>query len=73
MAMCMPISILNIRCLEQQGRCGICGTDADLVVDHDHVTSRVRGILCRRCNRTLGQFEDDRELLRRALDWLEER
>ena len=58
--------------LEQEGRCGICGTDLDLVVDHDHTTGRVRGLLCRRCNRTLGQFEDDRELVRRALEWLED-
>ncbi len=55
---------------EQDGRCGVCLTPAELVVDHDHVTGRVRGLLCRRCNRSIGQLNDDPEILRRAADWL---
>jgi hypothetical protein len=42
----------------QQGLCGICGGDiGEGQIDHDHVTGRVRGILCRGCNVSLGHYE----------------
>lgn len=48
----------------QDGRCGICERAlhglprGDVVIDHDHSTGAVRGILCRRCNTTLGLLGD---------------
>lgn len=43
---------------QQHGRCGICGRDIFLVLDHDHATRKVRGYLCRGCNTKLSGFDD---------------
>lgn len=57
--------------------CSICGTTgwtgrhARPHVDHDHVTGKVRGILCNECNIGLGKFKDDPALLRAAIRYLE--
>lgn len=59
----------------QNGVCALCGSPADpngvraasrLHVDHDHETGRVRALLCNHCNRALGYFRDDPELMQRA-------
>jgi len=47
----------------QGGGCAVCGrTDADNV-DHDHVTGRVRGILCFNCNVAIGHVAEDEDRL----------
>src|SRR5574341_729598 len=58
---------------EQGGGCAICHAtprNARMAVDHDHRTGLVRGVLCTRCNRALGQFRDDAGLLEEAADYL---
>jgi hypothetical protein len=57
----------------QDGRCRICGTTDSGIAgfDHDHLTKRVRALLCSDCNAGLGLFDDDPERLRAAADYLE--
>jgi hypothetical protein len=57
--------------LAQAGRCAICGRKGFLVVDHCHLSKRVRELLCRPCNTMLGQANDSRERLKRAIAYLD--
>ena len=65
---------------QQQGRCAICLRTAeeaghtsrhpDLVVDHDHESGAVRGLLCVHCNQALGHLGDDMVRLTAAVAYL---
>ena len=60
----------------QTGICAICKrTDLSgrrLAVDHDHETGRLRGLICLKCNRGLGCFDDNKEFLANAVTYLKE-
>jgi len=59
---------------EQNYGCAICRVrDKPLVVDHDHKTKQIRGLLCRACNSWLGHHLDKEteEYLISALRYLE--
>jgi hypothetical protein len=47
-------------------QCTICGDEGDLVIDHDHQKNEIRGMLCNRCNKGLGLFRDNADLLEYA-------
>jgi hypothetical protein len=66
---------------EQDGRCAICrqpetmihpksGQTKELAVDHCHTTGQVRGLLCNRCNTTIGLFNDDPTVIEAAAQYL---
>jgi uncharacterized protein YbaR (Trm112 family) len=60
----------------QDGVCKICHKDCKtksrLSVDHNHSSGKVRGLLCNRCNRAIGMFEDSPELLLSAISYLQD-
>lgn len=61
-------------------QCEICGVSesvlagqkARLVIDHDHKSGRIRGVICNSCNLALGWAVDSPELLRAMADYLED-
>jgi len=59
----------------QGGGCAICGATPEengkrLNVDHDHETGAVRGLLCGSCNRAIGLFQDDPNIMRSAVNYM---
>jgi hypothetical protein len=56
--------------IENTKECVICGNRTNLVVDHDHATNKIRGMLCNMCNKGLGLFRDNPELLEYARIYL---
>ena len=64
----------------QRGLCSICreleksvykGRPRRLAVDHDHLTGKIRSLLCSRCNTAVGVLNDNPVLLRAAADYIE--
>lgn len=58
--------------------CSLCGrsiayANRTLHIDHDHLTNKVRGVLCPGCNTGLGKFNDDVELLAKAIEYINRR
>lgn len=63
--------------VSQNGVCAICKKKCtcgrSLAVDHNHETGLVRGLLCSKCNRAIGLFDDSYELLLVAANYLQNR
>ncbi len=67
--------------LENQNNvCAICekpetalknGKVKSFAIDHDHLTGKIRGLLCSKCNRGIGYFKDSKILLSNAIEYLE--
>ena len=60
---------------KQKNKCGICKLDQDdhkrrFAVDHCHKTNTVRGLLCEKCNRGIGFFDDDISKMKFAIRYL---
>lgn len=60
----------------QNHKCAICFVHVEKVkrrfaVDHDHKTGSIRGLLCGRCNKAIGLMDDNTNILRSAVQYLE--
>lgn len=62
----------EVMCKTQENRCGICGKECKLYIDHNHITNVIRGLLCNNCNLGLGHFKDCLQTLKKATTYLEE-
>ena len=63
--------VTNLKLL-QDYKCAVCLEDISnrFHIDHDHVTGKVRGLLCHLCNVGLGSFRDTTEFLESAIAYL---
>jgi hypothetical protein len=62
---------------KQNNKCAICESEysgrkdySNFCVDHDHITNRIRGLLCGPCNMLLGNANDSLEILKSAIGYL---
>ena len=68
----------NVLLKEQNYACRICKTTeptetkTKFCIDHDHVTGKVRGLLCNKCNAGIGMFNDNIDLLISAIAYIKE-
>jgi hypothetical protein len=63
----------GVALLADQEACECCGVSRErepMVVDHDHATRLVRGVLCNGCNGALGSYRDNVEMMRRYAEIL---
>lgn len=58
----------------QNGVCSICNKECSsgrrLSVDHNHETGAIRSLLCGNCNKGLGCFQDNPDLLLKSIEYL---
>jgi len=60
---------------QQEGKCRVCNHHYSidkLVIDHNHKTEEVRGLLCSPCNMALGLLKDNPDVLLRGAMYLQE-
>lgn len=58
---------------KQDNKCAICKrTPKILAVDHCHITNKVCGLLCKKCNSGIGFLQDDVAIVKSALEYLSE-
>jgi hypothetical protein len=62
--------------IAQDCKCAICKTHLPMSghlthLDHDHKTGKLRDFLCTNCNRGLGHFQDNEDILMAAIKYLQ--
>lgn len=66
---------------EQNNLCAVCDNKESIInvksnkvqklsVDHDHITGKVRGLLCTACNKGLGLLKDDPDIVLKGYNYL---
>ena len=69
----LTIEKYDLMYAQQEGKCAICGIYKEVLdVDHCHKSNKVRKLLCNICNKGLGSFGDNIELMEKAISYLKE-
>ena len=61
---------------KQNGKCAICnfefslGRNNQANIDHNHKTGKIRGLLCKDCNITLGNIKEDINILNTMISYI---
>jgi hypothetical protein len=72
MAYAYDLEVVELIALLAAPTCAACGRawgnsrDRQPLIDHDHTTGKVRGVICSACNIGIGHFDDDPGRLVRA-------
>lgn len=75
----MTVEEYDYMLAQQNGVCAVCGNTEvralkgkvmRLVVDHDHTTGEVRGLLCFACNAAIGLMRENAQYMRSAADYI---
>ncbi len=57
----------------QKGNCFLCKEHKKvLYIDHNHITNKIRKLLCRECNSTLGLIKENTNTLKNMIQYLEQ-
>ena len=67
-----PIALYDRLLVFQERVCWFCKEDLPLVIDHDHKTGHIRGLLCDNCNLILGVVEGNLPNLLAMLEYIEQ-
>jgi hypothetical protein len=69
----------NTMFIFQGGVCLVCGQSEivtrlgkikNLAIDHNHVTGKIRGLLCQKCNQALGLLNDNPVIIKSLLKYI---
>jgi hypothetical protein len=58
---------------DQNGKCYICEKEIfgrEVKVDHNHLTGKVRKLLCHNCNTSLGLLNEDVKIFEKCIEYL---
>lgn len=74
----LTIDDFNKMYKSQNGLCAICrssmklsGTKNRTCVDHDHITNKIRDLLCSHCNFALGHVKEQKDILQSMINYLD--
>ena len=57
--------------LEQNNKCKTCGCELEKPqVDHNHITGKVRGLLCKPCNMSMGLLKENTQTLYNMISYI---